>query len=479
MKIAFAKKLLFMLLASLLFLSGCDVIKDLFSKKDDTAVKQTYMEYRKAMQAGDIESLKKLLSKLKVHELDSPQAKQMLELARSLYPQNVAVTGVNVQGDAATLSATASEKGGSLNGTVHLIKEDGVWKVYDEQWEMKMGMQQEQPITQPAPPLPDNKRPYEYHKIVGIWKGKEAGASSGEWTFTLNNNYDISVDSPAGHYYSGNAVSEWDLGIEGSSLMVLRGGTIFDVKVTEAQNVSAVGKFSLGSYKLMGDVLQICLGEPGLMKRTSDFASSGGIRCFELRKTQDLPAAPVPEMPPAQQPAQTASPSTISPSSKGDPGVTGEAIIVKDGKTETYPLVTGFFSETRFKEPAKATIQFQVSAPEHSNARRIEITLNATKTGTHHAEGNLLRDTFMPSDAKKLNIGEYSSQGYTASFRWVADGGQLFFPKTSCTITITLPYTGTPNSVFAGEVNNCAVHSAGIDYNISSVKFVMRGAPSR
>jgi hypothetical protein len=223
----------------------------------------------------------------------------------------------------------------------------------------------------------------------------------------------------------------------------------------------------------MGDLLQICGSEPGLIKRSSDFASSGGIRCFELSKLEDLPAAPQPETR-APQPAQ---PQGSSPFRKQDANVSGEAVIVKDGKTETYPLVTGFFSDTRFANPSRATIQFQAPAPEHSNARRIEITLDATRTGTHHVDGKMLSENFMSRD--KIQIGGSSSQGYSASFSWVADGGQIFWPKTFCDITIDSGYSGSSSSVFSGEIRDCIVHSAGIDYQISSVRFTMRGAPSR
>jgi hypothetical protein len=271
-------------------------------------------------------------------------------------------------------------------------------------------------------------------------------------------------------------MADWNRGLEGNSLRVLPGGAVFDVRISESSSPGQAGQLSLGSFKRMGDTLQICGSEPGMMKRTSDFASSGGIRCFELRKIQDLPAAPQPvAQPSAPQPVR---PSAGSSSfSKQDPNVSGEAIVVKDGMTETYPLVTGFFSDTRFANPSRATIQFQAPAPEHSNARRIEITLDATRTGTHFADGKTLSGSFMGED--KIRIGESSSEGYIASFRWVADGGQIFWPKTSCVITITSAYNGSASGVFSGEVHDCPVHSAGIDYTISSMKFTMRGMPSR
>jgi len=214
-----------------------------------------------------------------------------------------------------------------------------------------------------------------------------------------------------------------------------------------------------------------------VLKRTSDFASRGGFRCFELRRTSPAPASAAGATQQTAQPSQPAKPAAESPFSKQDPGVTGEAVVVKDGKAETFPVKTGFFSDTRMAQPARATVQFQVGGGENSNGRRIELTLDATKTGAHYADGKLLNDNFMSSD--KIRIGERTPQGYTASFRWYNDGGQIWWPKTSCIINVTSAYTGTPSSVFAGEIRDCPVHSAGIDYTINSVKFTMRGAPKR
>lgn len=468
--------LMFIILPGGLLMAGCDAVKGIFSGSGENAeVESAYQEYRAAMLTGDVAALKAHIAQQKQAEFDGPQAEQMLALARSLYPQNITVSGVSVQGNAATLTATGPMEGGTAEGTVHLVKEEGGWKVFDENWHIKI-----EAATAPAsspPPVPDNTRPYEYEKAVGIWSGHEAGGTGTHWTFTLAADYEISVQGPGGQHYSGTAVADWDKGQEGGNLRVLPGGAVFDVRVRDSSTPEHAGRLSLGSFKLMGTTLQICGSEPGLMRRASDFASSGGIRCFELTKTQDLPAAPAA----AVQPSSSAAPSLPvaggSSFSKGDAGVSGEAIVVKDGVTETYPLVTGFFSDTRFANPAHATIQFQAPAPEHSNARRIEITLDATKTGTHYADGKLLSESFMGES--KVRIGEYSSQGYAASFRWVADGGQIFWPKTSCTFTITSPYTGAASGEFSGELNGCPVHSAGIDYTISSVRFTMRGAPKR
>lgn len=151
---------------------------------------------------------------------------------------------------------------------------------------------------------------------------------------------------------------------------------------------------------------------------------------------------------------------------------TGEARIIRDGVAETFILETGFFSDTRLANPRRASVQFQVPAEKHSNARRIEMALDVTKAGEHPVDGNYVRDTFMGKSPEALE------QENKPKFQYIADGGQIFFPKDSCTIVVTSPYTGTPDGVFAGEVKDCVVTSAGITHTLSA-QFRMVGVSSR
>jgi hypothetical protein len=154
------------------------------------------------------------------------------------------------------------------------------------------------------------------------------------------------------------------------------------------------------------------------------------------------------------------------------PEATGEALITRDGVRETFVLQTGFFSETRMGNPKRASIQFQIPAEKHSNARRIEMVLDATKVGEHSVDGNFVRDAFMGK------AGEPSEQDYQPKFLYIADGGQVFFPMDSCTVIVTSPYEGTPDGVFAGEVKDCVIASAGIHHTLSA-QFKMVGVSSR
>ena len=185
-----------------------------------------------------------------------------------------------------------------------------------------------------------------------------------------------------------------------------------------------------------------------------------------------LPAPPrvVIPAPPSSPFPEGSGPGTLPPPAGPKAEATGEAFIIRNGVQETYQLQTGFFSETRMANPARATVQFQMPAEPHSNARRIEMTLDATKTGEYLIDGKAMNDRMFSRSQDQTPL--------EATFQFVADGGQIFPPKETCRMIISSPYTGTPESVFSGEIQNCVVHSAGIDYMISA-RFTMRGASSR
>ncbi|MCK4910123.1 MAG: hypothetical protein KAR83_00705 [Thermodesulfovibrionales bacterium] len=165
-------------------------------------------------------------------------------------------------------------------------------------------------------------------------------------------------------------------------------------------------------------------------------------------------------------------------SRSGKSGATGEATIVLDGNIEQYELRTGFFSGTKFDEPGRAKVQFQIEIPggdEFAVGDRIEMVLDATRRGRHYVDGQAVADSFMGED--RVNVGNPGAQGFEAKLQWVADGGQIYFPKGECYINVDQAYTGGADSVFSGSISDCTVHSAGIDKHIMSFSFTMRGQP--
>ena len=174
--------------------------------------------------------------------------------------------------------------------------------------------------------------------------------------------------------------------------------------------------------------------------------------------------------PPSSPLPEGAGPETLPSSSGPIAEATGEALIVRDGVQETYQLQTGFFSDTRMANPGRATLEFQLPAEPHSNARRIEMTLDATRPGEYIIDGKAMNDRMFDRSEDQTPL--------AATFQFVADGGQIYPPKETCRLIISSPYTGSADSVFSGEVQNCVVNSAGIDHTISA-KFTMRGVSSR
>lgn len=177
-----------------------------------------------------------------------------------------------------------------------------------------------------------------------------------------------------------------------------------------------------------------------------------------------------PEQRKAERPAEAEPAGAVT---NPEPPSRGEATLVVDGVSEVYELQTRF--ESRVPRPEEATFVFQVRAPEHSNARRIMLTLDATHVGSHQADGQAIFDSMF--NEKPLTIGRASSGGYSVNFQWIADGGQHYPPKngTRCEVRVTSAYTGTDDGEFTAEIPRCHVHSAGIDRTLTDVKLRVRG----
>jgi hypothetical protein len=457
--------LLALLVLGLLF--GCDRLSSLFGRDED-AVRQAYQSYREAMVSSNLAKLKTLVARDRARELEAPNAAELLQMASALYPEGTQVASVELSGRDATLQLTGRMEGGTAKGSVRLVKEDGAWKVSKEDWQIQIsiGAAAAAPVPQ-EPQLPSNAvRPADYATLLGRWQGAEGGAH--EWTLTFGHGYTVTGQHASGAHYSGQAAIFWDLGATSDGIRVPPGWSVLDVLVAEASEPRHVGQVSLGTFSKQGDMLKFCGSEPGAHVRTPSFeAPPAGVRCLTLARVGDVEAAPAP--------AAVSAPAARVVAREENDGASGQAEVVLDGVPQTYPLFGGFVSDTRFADPRRATIQFK--PPAWGSVSGLRLTLDATMTGRHFADGKAIQD--MMFNGGNVQVGQDDGRGRAAVLQWIAEGGQVFPPKDGCAIEVTSPYTGQPDSVFEGSISGCTVHSAGIDRRLASVKFAMHGAPSR
>ncbi len=137
--------LVFIIITIFLFtFGGCDFLSGVFSKissvfsRDEKAVQEAYMEYLNAKNAGDTESLKKLVVQAKARELEGENAAQILKIVQAFSPSAVAITNTQVSGDRATLTVQAEVERGIMKGEVHLLREESKWKINEEKWDMRI-----------------------------------------------------------------------------------------------------------------------------------------------------------------------------------------------------------------------------------------------------------------------------------------------------------------------------------------------------
>jgi hypothetical protein len=108
--------------------------KEASAKSPQAAV---YLEFVKAVNAGDVKTLKKVLAAEVAKELDGPDKEEMLEFMQMGTPPKAEFQRITVKGDSATLMLSAQDEGLELKGTVEFIKEGDQWKVMMSSWEEK------------------------------------------------------------------------------------------------------------------------------------------------------------------------------------------------------------------------------------------------------------------------------------------------------------------------------------------------------
>lgn len=91
---------------------------------------KAYESYLRAVRSGDLAALKKCVTKDIAQMLEDPEAKERIEMVKSITPAKVEYLRVKESGDAATLEAQ-SEDG---KGTIECAREGGAWKIGQQRW---------------------------------------------------------------------------------------------------------------------------------------------------------------------------------------------------------------------------------------------------------------------------------------------------------------------------------------------------------
>ncbi len=106
-------------------------------KGDGTPAAAAYADYYKALMAGDIPTLKKLIIKENAEQLDDETAGMIVDMAQSFHPKEIEIVTVNPTDSSAELKVTGNADGSQGTGTIEMVVEDGQWKVATDKWKFQ------------------------------------------------------------------------------------------------------------------------------------------------------------------------------------------------------------------------------------------------------------------------------------------------------------------------------------------------------
>jgi len=137
------------------------------SKSEEPKIESSinaYMEYYKSLSEGDIKEVKKYLAKSMVEQLEQSGMEdgEILEMIKSLVPEEVEITNENIEGNSSTLTGKGIGDLGYMEGTIEMVKENDKWKLLKESW--SQGTLQQ---------LPKEKTDIAAVNIVFVQKGKD------------------------------------------------------------------------------------------------------------------------------------------------------------------------------------------------------------------------------------------------------------------------------------------------------------------
>ena len=97
---------------------------------DPASPRAVFDTYRQAMKDGDIEALMAVLAPSAREAMSKEDAAIAMRMIRAFMPTEETVTGVQIDGETATIKLTSENDGKTVAGTVAFVREDGAWKVH-------------------------------------------------------------------------------------------------------------------------------------------------------------------------------------------------------------------------------------------------------------------------------------------------------------------------------------------------------------
>lgn len=100
---------------------------------------KAYLAYYKALDAGDLAALKKLIIAENVKDMDKPEFKEFFPMMKSMHAKEIKFVGGNSDGKTATIQATGKDPSGKASkGTITMVLENKEWKLKDDAWSTQM-----------------------------------------------------------------------------------------------------------------------------------------------------------------------------------------------------------------------------------------------------------------------------------------------------------------------------------------------------
>ena len=106
-------------------------------KGDDSPPAKVYAAYYKALMAGDISEVKRLIVKKNSEQLDGEEANLFLDIVKTTHPRDIEIVKTDISNKSAILTIKGSMDDLQGTGTVNMVVEDGQWKIETDKWSFK------------------------------------------------------------------------------------------------------------------------------------------------------------------------------------------------------------------------------------------------------------------------------------------------------------------------------------------------------